>query len=117
VGGRRRARHADRADHRRVVVNYAKTWFTSAYPELWLFALGGLFVAVTLLLPKGIVGTWNQFWSNRRDHKAARLAAARDDEPPRRPPPAPTGRARAESEPVAGRPGPRRSGPEPQPAE
>jgi|GEM_PF-5894919 len=37
-------------------VNYAKTWFTGAYPEAWLFALGLLFVVVTLLLPKGIAG-------------------------------------------------------------
>lgn len=37
-------------------VSYAKTWFTSAYPEMWLFALGALFILVTILLPKGIVG-------------------------------------------------------------
>ncbi len=37
-------------------VNYAKTWFTGAYPESWLFALGGLFVFVTLFLPQGIAG-------------------------------------------------------------
>jgi urea transport system permease protein len=37
-------------------VNYAKTWFTSAYPEAWLFALGTLFVLVTVLLPQGLVG-------------------------------------------------------------
>ena len=37
-------------------VNYAKTWFTGAYPEAWLFALGLLFVLVTLALPKGIAG-------------------------------------------------------------
>jgi urea transport system permease protein len=39
------------------LVNYAKTYLTGAMPELWLFALGGLFIAVTLFLPKGIVGT------------------------------------------------------------
>jgi urea transport system permease protein len=38
------------------LVNFAKTWFTGAIPEIWLFALGGLFVAVTLLLPKGVIG-------------------------------------------------------------
>ncbi|MBF0333366.1 MAG: urea ABC transporter permease subunit UrtC [Alphaproteobacteria bacterium] len=37
-------------------VNGAKTWLTGAAPELWLFALGGLFIVVTLLMPKGIVG-------------------------------------------------------------
>ena len=39
-----------------VLVNYAKTWLTGALPEIWLFALGGLFVAVTLLLPHGLIG-------------------------------------------------------------
>ncbi|PTQ88955.1 urea ABC transporter permease subunit UrtC [Agitococcus lubricus] len=39
-------------------VNFTKTWFTSAYPEAWLFALGALFVLVTLFLPKGLVGLW-----------------------------------------------------------
>jgi urea transport system permease protein len=41
-------------------VNYAKTWFTAAFPEVWLFALGGLFVIVTLLLPRGIAGLWRK---------------------------------------------------------
>ncbi len=39
-----------------VLVNLGKTVFTGVLPEYWLFALGGLFVAVTLFLPKGIVG-------------------------------------------------------------
>ena len=39
-----------------VIVNYAKTYFTSALPEIWLYALGSLFVFVTLFLPNGIVG-------------------------------------------------------------
>jgi urea transport system permease protein len=39
-----------------VLVNYAKTYFTSALPEVWLYALGTLFVVVTLFLPRGIVG-------------------------------------------------------------
>jgi urea transport system permease protein len=42
------------------VVNYAKTWFTTAYPELWLFALGALFVLVTVLLPRGLVGLFRR---------------------------------------------------------
>jgi urea transport system permease protein len=39
-----------------VLVNYAKTWLTGAFPEIWLFALGALFVLVTLFLPRGIIG-------------------------------------------------------------
>ncbi|MDY6942309.1 MAG: urea ABC transporter permease subunit UrtC [Pseudomonadota bacterium] len=38
------------------LVNYAKTYFTAALPEVWLFALGALFVLVTIALPRGIVG-------------------------------------------------------------
>ena len=39
-----------------VMVNYAKTYFTGALPEVWLYALGGLFVLVTLFLPRGLAG-------------------------------------------------------------
>jgi urea transport system permease protein len=39
-----------------VVVNYAKTFFTGALPQVWLYALGVLFVAVTLFLPRGLFG-------------------------------------------------------------
>jgi urea transport system permease protein len=39
-----------------LIVNYVKTFFTSALPELWLYALGALFVLVTLFLPRGVVG-------------------------------------------------------------
>ena len=39
-----------------VLVNFGKTFFTGAFPEYWLFALGALFVVVTLFLPKGILG-------------------------------------------------------------
>jgi urea transport system permease protein len=39
-----------------IVVNYAKTYLTGAFPEVWLFALGALFVVVTLFLPKGVAG-------------------------------------------------------------
>ncbi|EAT11193.1 urea ABC transporter permease subunit UrtC [Bermanella marisrubri] len=43
-----------------IAVNYAKTYFTGAFAELWLFLLGGLFVMTTLYLPKGIVGWFKQ---------------------------------------------------------
>ena len=39
-----------------VVVNGAKSWLTVAYPEFWLYFLGGLFIVVTLFLPDGLVG-------------------------------------------------------------
>ena len=40
-----------------VLVNLGKTILTSALPALWLFALGALFILVTLLLPRGVLGT------------------------------------------------------------
>jgi len=54
------------------VVNYAKTFFTSGVlAPYWLFMLGGLFIAVTLLLPRGIVGTVQRGLSLRADLKSA----------------------------------------------
>ena len=42
------------------MVNGMKSWFTVAFPEYWLFALGALFIVVTLYLPRGIVGLFNK---------------------------------------------------------
>lgn len=39
-----------------VIVNYAKSSFSTAYPEGWLFFLGGLFVVVVVFMPRGIMG-------------------------------------------------------------
>lgn len=39
-----------------LVINYAKSWFTVEFPEVWLFALGGMFVLATMYLPKGLMG-------------------------------------------------------------
>jgi urea transport system permease protein len=55
-----------------IVVNYGKTYFTSGIlAPYWLFALGGLFIAVTLLLPRGIVGTLHHWSALRRDRASA----------------------------------------------
>jgi len=42
------------------VVNLGKSWFTQTLPEYWLFALGLLFILVTLFLPRGIAGLWKR---------------------------------------------------------
>jgi urea transport system permease protein len=47
-------------------VNGAKSWFTVAFPEFWLFFLGALFIAVTLFLPDGIVGLFKR----KKDHRS-----------------------------------------------
>ncbi len=67
-----------------VLVNYAKTYFTSGMlAPYWLFMLGGLFVAVTLFLPKGVLGTFYD-WREKRhppvDEADAPLAEARPAE-------------------------------------
>jgi urea transport system permease protein len=55
-----------------VLVNYAKTFFTSGFlAPYWLFMLGALFVAVTLLLPRGIIGTMRHWNALRRDRASA----------------------------------------------
>ena len=46
-------------------VNYAKTYFTGAFPEIWLFMLGGLFVIATTYLPNGIVGLMGKVTSKK----------------------------------------------------
>jgi len=55
-----------------VAVNYAKTLFTSGMlAPYWLFMLGGLFVAVTLLMPRGIVGTLKAGFERRAERALA----------------------------------------------
>jgi urea transport system permease protein len=49
-----------------ILVNGGKTIFTGLFPEVWLFALGGLFVAVTLFLPRGVVGTIAHYGTSGR---------------------------------------------------
>jgi len=50
-----------------ILVNYAKTVFTGIMPDAWLFALGGLFVLVTVFLPKGIAGLLQKRRKARED--------------------------------------------------
>jgi urea transport system permease protein len=94
-----------------LVVNAGKSWFTGVLPEFWLFALGGLFVAVTLFLPKGIIGIWDSWRGNAKALRAASIAeeAGTDPDVPA-PPKVVRGAARTPGDWSASRP-------EPQPAE
>jgi len=70
-----------------VVVNGLKSFLTATYADIWLFVLGGLFILVTLLLPRGIVGTVGHGWSALRQRRASSRAApgtepTRGDDPP-----------------------------------
>src|SRR5213075_1511659 len=65
-----------------VVVNYAKTFFTSgSLAPYWLFMLGAMFILVTLLLPRGIIGTFNAWWEPWKAQRipASAASAARED--------------------------------------
>ena len=53
-----------------ILVNYGKTVFTGVMPEAWLFALGGLFVAVTVFLPQGLVGLAKSLLKRKRQPDA-----------------------------------------------
>ncbi|GAB4066043.1 urea ABC transporter permease subunit UrtC [Ancylobacter sonchi] len=48
-----------------LVVNWAKTSFSESFPELWLFGLGGLFIAVVLIFPNGLAGLWQTYVAPR----------------------------------------------------
>lgn len=44
-----------------LLVNYGKTFFSETFPELWLFLMGGLFIAVVMFFPDGIAGVYNKY--------------------------------------------------------
>ncbi|MEM6339698.1 MAG: urea ABC transporter permease subunit UrtC [Pseudomonadota bacterium] len=43
-----------------LLVNWAKTTFSEAFPELWLLGLGALFIAVVMFFPNGLAGVWSE---------------------------------------------------------
>jgi urea transport system permease protein len=50
------------------LVNGAKSWFTVAFPEYWLYFLGAMFIAVTLFLPQGIVGLFKRVFAKKGEN-------------------------------------------------
>jgi urea transport system permease protein len=66
------------------LVNGAKSFFTVAMPEYWLYVLGLLFILVTLFMPQGVVGLvrgWREKWSARSGRAKAREAGSYRPEP------------------------------------
>ena len=60
-----------------VIVNAAKSWFTGALPEYWLFALGGLFVADdAACCRRASSASISEHWPRRRNGGAPRLPTA-----------------------------------------
>lgn len=71
-----------------LLVNWAKTSFSESFPELWLFGLGGLFIAVVLIFPNGIAGLWQTYIAPRLGPLFGGTASRRAS-PPATPPAAP----------------------------
>ena len=74
-----------------LLVNFGKSYFSESFPELWLFLMGGLFIAVVMLFPNGLAGltdSWNDWQARRRARDlprptgAAPAPTADDDTPP-----------------------------------
>ncbi|MGJ8586362.1 MAG: urea ABC transporter permease subunit UrtC [Marinosulfonomonas sp.] len=69
-----------------LLVNWAKTSFSESFPELWLFGLGGLFIAVVMLFPNGLAGIWSEqimprisrLWAARKGSKVKSVAAEKE---------------------------------------
>ncbi|MEO9653529.1 urea ABC transporter permease subunit UrtC [Marinomonas sp.] len=44
-----------------LLINFGKTAFSETFPELWLFLMGGTFIAVVMFFPNGLAGLWSQY--------------------------------------------------------
>ena len=44
-----------------LLVNWARTTFSESFPELWLFGLGALFIAVVMAFPNGLAGLYDDY--------------------------------------------------------
>ena len=78
-----------------LVVNFGKTFFSEKFPELWLFLIGALFIAVVLVFPNGLAGlnraglrgSWEMArkrWEALR-HRAGAIGSATAGSPPNLP--------------------------------
>ena len=56
-----------------LLVNFAKTSFSESFPDLWLFGLGALFIAVVLAFPNGLAGIWREHIEPRLTRRAKSL--------------------------------------------
>ena len=76
-----------------LVVNFAKTSFSESFPELWLFAMGGLFIAVVMAFPNGLAGLYSTYAAPKVDALFAKLfskTAVNNSSPPTPPSAKPT---------------------------
>jgi urea transport system permease protein len=63
-----------------LVVNFGKTFFSEQFPQLWLFMIGGLFIGVVMVFPRGLAGinrtTIRAAFSSWRTRRAARASSS-----------------------------------------
>ncbi|MEH6516114.1 MAG: urea ABC transporter permease subunit UrtC [Halioglobus sp.] len=57
-----------------LLINFGKTIFSESFPELWLFLMGGLFIAVVMFFPNGLAGLWQDYGH----HLSNRLTACKN---------------------------------------
>jgi urea transport system permease protein len=61
-----------------ILVNFGKTWLTGAFPEVWLYALGAMFIFVTLFLPRGVMGLFRARQPKEPEPEPPAVAAAHE---------------------------------------
>lgn len=59
-----------------IVVNYAKTYLTGAFPEIWLYALGALFIVSTIFFRQGVAGFFTALGEKDRAKRIAKVQEA-----------------------------------------
>jgi urea transport system permease protein len=64
-----------------LLVNFAKTFFSEEYPDLWLFLMGATFIAVVMLFPDGLAGLYEKFGKPFVARLLRRRAPKKTDEP------------------------------------
>ncbi|WP_339897549.1 urea ABC transporter permease subunit UrtC [uncultured Gilvimarinus sp.] len=62
-----------------LVVNWAKTTFSESFPELWLFAMGALFIGVVMAFPNGLAGLYTKYCEPKVNQLMARFSRKSDD--------------------------------------
>src|SRR5690606_30243191 len=82
-----------------LIVNFAKTSFSESFAELWLFAMGGLFIAVVMAFPNGLAGLYNTYAAPKVDALLEKFSARKKLPPPTSPPAPPVKPAAAKTEP------------------
>ena len=63
-----------------LLVNFSKSAFSEAYPDLWLYLMGGTFIAVVMFFPDGLAGLFTK-WDTIKTRATALLARFRPASP------------------------------------